>query len=1036
MVFQILHILDFGVKKMMAFLLKALVLPVFLSSVPWVAGSTFTLLLSLPNTSKPFSVGRIGAGALIAIDAVNRSPDLLAGHWLEHEYVDDECSDVNGPGKIVELLHRRNYSAFIGPACSEVCAITAKLAAFWNIPVVSPTCADQQFLIKKAYPTLTRVFGPFTKMGSFFVKICEKFGWRRVSIIYEHTPAWIIPAEGIRYQAEVNNITVAKYLAFQTPLGQDSTHTALTQARMLQEVAEVSRIIVISAHGEVVRDFLVEAHRRGLTTGDYVFFCFEPYRLEEMFGNFDWKRGDEDDSVAKQAYQALFLLSLYKPNDQRYWNFSNDVIRRSREDFGYVYAPNEKVSVLAAIAHDSVWLYAQALNETLAERGDPYDGFTITHKMWNRTITGIQGDVTMDANGDRESAYMMKHIQGGENDREFKVIANYFGTNKAYEPVEGVQVYWPGGRKTPPKDTPHFGFKDELFINIEKRFAIAVGTIAVFLATGTLIVCLLYRKHVIQKKLSVVLWRISPGDVTMMGHSSSSAGKVPYLNSESIHASLESILGNMKDSPSSHRTAVYKCRDLSHPNICSFIGACLEPPQLFLLTEYCPKGSLQDILKNGSIKLHWSFKFSLMLDIVKGMDYLHRSPLRSHGHLSSSNCVVDSRFVLKVTDHGLSLRRPPGQDEEGWSKEHWTSLLWRAPELLRDSMPSSGTQKGDVYSFGIIVQEVVYRRGPFHIPNNNLEARDIVEGVKAGVCVGGGGSPLRPHTDSSECPEGVEALLGACWSERPSDRPDFSSLRVTVKRLCPSGVGENILDDLLSRMEQYATNLEEVVSERTAQLLEEKRRAEGLLTQMLPRSVAVQLIAGKTVRAETYDSVTIYFSDIEGFTAMSASLTPMQVVNVLNDLYTYFDNIIDHHDVYKVETIGDAYMVVSGLPIRNGDDHAKEIARMSLAVVRGMRQYNSPHVPQQQLKVRIGLHSGPCVAGVVGLKMPRFCLFGDTVNTASRMESHGSPLKIHVSSSTKALLDTFRTFRCELRGDIHMKGKGLVRTFWLLGEDQ
>ncbi|CAB1328232.1 unnamed protein product, partial [Coregonus sp. 'balchen'] len=153
----------------------------------------------------------------------------------------------------------------------------------------------------------------------------------------------------------------------------------------------------------------------------------------------------------------------------------------------------------------------------------------------------------------------------------------------------------------------------------------------------------------------------------------------------------------------------------------------------------------------------------------------------------------------------------------------------------------------------------------------------------------------------------------------------------------------------------YATNLEEVVSERTAQLLEEKRRAEGLLTQMLPRSVAVQLIAGKTVQAETYDCVTIYFSDIEGFTAMSANLTPMQV-----------------------ETIGDAYMVVSGLPIRNGDDHAKEIARMSLAVVRGMRQYNSPHVPQQQLK-------------------------------------------IHVSSSTKALLDTFRTFRCDLRGDIHMK---------------
>uniref|UniRef100_A0A672QPE2 Guanylate cyclase domain-containing protein n=1 Tax=Sinocyclocheilus grahami TaxID=75366 RepID=A0A672QPE2_SINGR len=100
-------------------------------------------------------------------------------------------------------------------------------------------------------------------------------------------------------------------------------------------------------------------------------------------------------------------------------------------------------------------------------------------------------------------------------------------------------------------------------------------------------------------------------------------------------------------------------------------------------------------------------------------------------------------------------------------------------------------------------------------------------------------------------------------------------------------------------------------------------------------------------------------------------------LNVLNDLYTYFDNIIDNHNVYKVETIGDAYMVVSGLPTRNGDDHAKEIARMSLAVL----FYHK--------NIFFLLVTGPCVAGVVGLKMPRYCLFGDTVNTASRMETYG-----------------------------------------------
>lgn len=244
----------------------------------------------------------------------------------------------------------------------------------------------------------------------------------------------------------------------------------------------------------------------------------------------------------------------------------------------------------------------------------------------------------------------------------------------------------------------------------------------------------------------------------------------------------------------------------------------------------------------------------------------------------------------------------------------------------------------------------------------------------------------------------------------------------------------NILDNLLSRMEQYANNLEKLVEERTASYLEEKRKAEDLLYQLLPRSVASQLIKGQAVTAESYDSVTIYFSDIVGFTSLSAQSTPMQVVDLLNDLYTCFDSIIENYDVYKVETIGDAYMVASGLPVRNGMLHAREIARMSLALLRTVRTFSIRHRPQDQLKLRIGIHTGPCAAGIVGLKMPRYCLFGDTVNTASRMESNGQPLKIHVSHATKEALEKFKTFRVELRGDIELKGKGLMTTYWLLEE--
>nr|XP_021137587.1 receptor-type guanylate cyclase gcy-18 [Columba livia] len=227
----------------------------------------------------------------------------------------------------------------------------------------------------------------------------------------------------------------------------------------------------------------------------------------------------------------------------------------------------------------------------------------------------------------------------------------------------------------------------------------------------------------------------------------------------------------------------------------------------------------------------------------------------------------------------------------------------------------------------------------------------------------------------------------------------------------------------------YARNLKE----KTEDLKRERRLAEDLLHQMLPKSVAKQLRKCQKVEAENYDEVTIFFSDIVGFTSIAASCTPLQVVEMLNNLYVCFDSRIESYDVYKVETIGDAYMVVSGLPERNGTKHADEIAKMSLDLVAAVRQVVIPHMPMGRLQLRAGIHTGPCVAGVVGYKMPRYCLFGDTVNTASRMESTSLPQKIHISSATYDALLTDDAYEIEPRGEIEVKGKGKMKTYWLLG---
>ena len=233
------------------------------------------------------------------------------------------------------------------------------------------------------------------------------------------------------------------------------------------------------------------------------------------------------------------------------------------------------------------------------------------------------------------------------------------------------------------------------------------------------------------------------------------------------------------------------------------------------------------------------------------------------------------------------------------------------------------------------------------------------------------------------------------------------------------------------KMELLTENLRETKKK----LEEEKTRSESLLHQMLPMQVADQLKEGKSVRAERFANVTILFSDIKHFVKMVGNAEPMQVVKMLNELYVKFDQCSARHKVYKVETIGDAYMVVGGLPkpIKN---HAEEVAKLALDMLRSSNTVRAivseSERSDQTVEIRIGMHSGPVVAGVVGKKMPRYCLFGQTVNIASRCESNGEPKRIHITEEVYRELENNANFLMEKRGPIEFKGLEEGKTcYWL-----
>uniref|UniRef100_A0A8C1FYE5 Guanylate cyclase n=1 Tax=Cyprinus carpio TaxID=7962 RepID=A0A8C1FYE5_CYPCA len=986
----------------------------FLCLFPATSAATFRVGVVGPWSCDPlFTKAQPGLAARLAVDRINRDPYLSQGITFDYVILEEDCETSQAFARFLGFYRRA--SGFIGPVNPGYCEAASLLAKSWNKAVFSWSCIGHELDDARSHPTFAHTM-PLPSL--VLLRFMHHFRWAHVGIITSAEDVWL--EAGIK----LANVLRSHGLPVGIVASVHNDHTSVreTLARV-KKVADL-RLVILVMHSVLIgggtQKLLLEtAYDMRMTDGSLVFL---PY--DTLFYSLPYHHITQPvlrhNSKLLRAYDAVLTITIESPQEQSFYQ----TFEKAQEEGGLPrHLKPQQVSPLFGTIYSSIMFMAHAVQSVRAlgqwmSRGNIaqnarnllFKGFSL---QANSSDFGTMDYVVLDTDGFSWELQPTYRIEMQTDMVRFLGRPIHFPP--AGPPKTDSSCWFTHGlicRGGECVCTRFFGFQCADSI----RMVRGPNKILLTLNDVTFINPSLSNKviNIIENLLCYINYfytllyifnvnLILQGDWAWLK-------RLPFGNFRSI---------------TPHTSDVFELVDMRHENVNPFLGFFHDCGVFAIVTEYCSRGSLEDLLLNDDVKLDWMFKSSLILDLIKGMKYLHHRNV-CHGRLKSRNCVVDGRFVLKITDYGynevLEAQRFPYVEPPA------ETLLWTAPEILRGPYPGLyGSHPGDVYSFSIIMQEVVMRGTPFCMLEYSFD--EIVQKIRKPPPM------CRPIVSPDHAPMECIQLMKQCWNELPEKRPTFDEIFDQFKNV-NKGKKTNIIDSMLRMLEQYSSNLEELIRERTEELEIEKQKTEKLLTQMLPPSVAEALKLGTTVEPEYFDSVSLYFSDIVGFTTISANSEPIEVVDLLNDLYTTFDAVIGNHDVYKVETIGDAYMVASGVPVPNGNRHAAEIANMALDILSAVGTFKMRHMPDVPVRIRIGLHTGPCVAGVVGLTMPRYCLFGDTVTTASRMESTGLPYRIHVHSSTvKILMDLKLGYEVELRARTELKGKGIEETYWLTGRD-
>ncbi|CAJ0953234.1 unnamed protein product, partial [Mesorhabditis belari] len=1045
---------------------------------------------------RPTEIGFSQSGGVISIALDEMRRQNILNHWNIEFYLNfTECNETTAAGTAVEMFTQTKVDAVIGPPCNQAIFPVAVLSSFYQIPqFVWGYSNANAYANGNRFPYLNVITPNSLQYGYALVSIMQLYNWNQVGIVYSTDE--VAYCDNMIADFET---AVADPIVYGVDITIKATVDSLNSTSfdpVMSRVKQRARVVLLCFMSDYrYRQFFISAYRNNMTGPDYVYiglkmggygFAQASYVNSTSVDRFSdgsvpiWVDGyrnnvDGQNNNAKMVASRILILDIQRSmlsvsgmnaDDYRY-----AVLTKLRDYPFYCGTVNctnnidtgDGVAVYTSYFHDAFFQFALVANASLANNNNVYDPVKVNSYV-SSTISSFQGYsgfVEMTSNGTRLPQFFLYGLDPNYQQKLFLNISPisddsyYMSVTELYTSETGS--IWANRGGVRPLAKPVCGFTgDECPQSVWQQsggYIIGGGVLLIVFSIALifLAIYLYYQKKREQERLDAE-WKIphsmletpnmreiDKSKISLQsgnsGNSKNTQGTQRTTKSTSTmnDKSVFFLSGEPVQTKTHHQTAYFtefdfkqfrEMRKMEHDNICRFLGLCIEVAPPMSVWKFCGRGSLDEAIMKSSLEFDGFFMYSLIRDIVAGLAYIHKSTLQMHGRFSSHICMIDDRWQLKISGFGLTSLK------EINSEEAYQGLLWTSPEILRGNVVRS--KAADVYAFAIVASQIVTRKSAFNFENRRESTEEIVYAVKKGL------NPLmRP---SIEVPDGVDLspaiihLIRDCWAESPDDRPYIETTENLVKAM-NIGKNQNLMDHVFQMMESYAETLEKEVEDRTKQLSEEKKKSDILLNRMLPKQVAERLKLGQSIEPESYEMVTIFFCDVVKFTNLAARCTPLQIVNILNDLYSTFDTVVEKHSVYKVETIGDAYLCVSGLPVRNGVQHVKNIADMSLDFLETVKGFRISHMPTERIQLRVGMHSGPCVAGVVGLTMPRYCLFGDTVNTASRMESNGKPSMIHVSAEAHDLLLKFPGYIMEERGEVIIKGKGVMETFWLLGRN-